>query len=188
MLNFSFEYYYSRIHTLTSAPVFSLSRCVCVCVCVLALMAFHHCSHSKWIGNNESAPGENMFCMRFDVVCFWWQKQKYCFFTAHPTHFVNRYCALVVGGYFFFTLPLTLDRSLSLSIHMLFFGSLPFDNAVGCVCVCLWILNSEQWTWCDGMYKCPLFVHTLRLHPLFRCVPLLFFCAFDTLLHELSNF
>lgn len=24
-----------------------------------------------------------MFCMRFDVVCFWWLKQKYCFFTTH---------------------------------------------------------------------------------------------------------
>lgn len=54
-------------------------------------------THSKWIGN-KSNVGENMFCMRFDVVCFWWQKQKYCFFTTHPTHFVNRYCALVVAA------------------------------------------------------------------------------------------
>lgn len=64
------------------------------------LLVFHHCSHythSKWIGN-KSNVGENMFCMRFDVVCFWWQKQKYCFFTTHPTHFVNRYCALVVAA------------------------------------------------------------------------------------------
>lgn len=58
---------------------------------------------SKWVGNT-SALYEIMFCMRFDVVCFWWQKQKYCFFTAYPTHFVNRYCATVAGATLFYTL------------------------------------------------------------------------------------
>lgn len=98
---------------------------------------------SKWIGNT-SALYEIMFCMRFDVACFWWQKQKYCFFTAYPTHFVNRYCANVAGATIFSTRIHSHAHSVRLAYCCLALCHWYFAPC-GCCCHCF-----ERWTW----YEC----------------------------------
>lgn len=145
------------------------------------LLVFHHCSHcthSKWIGN-KSNVGENMFCMRFDVVCFWWQKQKYCFFTTHPTHFVNRYCALVVAA-------AVADGAVRFVVGSFFFLR-------ESLCLLLSVVSSKKSVLCEEANKMKwciwsplLFVYNIHLTSSLCCD--VFLCAFDTLLHELLNF
>lgn len=86
ILLFSHTYTYTHKHTRTLLFSFCISHPLLESWVSLALVAFHHCSHSKWIGN-KSAPGENMFCMRFDVVCFWWLKEKILFLYRTPNTF-----------------------------------------------------------------------------------------------------